>query len=262
MVKQKVVLSLALAFLLLSVTTAFSQVAPATQFYFPQVAVGESGGAAYETAYVLINPGSTAAQVTIEFFDDAGSPLSLEFFTVNDDNLGRQASVNISVAPNTTLAMSADNGVLPDRHTCLPLKTGSARVTSSVPIWGLSMFLLHSNCRGYTTSAVGVPPVTPSQQWTVFALRESVDVGIAVANPSDAAMTLTATLFDTAGVQLAQAPISLVPRGHTAKFTREMFPNVPPPFVGKIVITAATPFVMMSLYFDGTVMTSLPVFQP
>jgi hypothetical protein len=258
---------LAFALLLFGVTSAFPQVAPGMQFYFPQLALGAAGSQVYETAYILMNPGTTTAQVKLEFFDDAGNPLIAEFGALVDEDakFERKASVDLTVAPNATVGLSSDNSA-PDGRSHLPLQTGWTKVTSNVPIWPLSAFLVHPAQNGATISAVGVPPVTPSQQWTVFAVKDSenspVDIGIAAANPSDVAITLTATFFDPNGVQLAQSPISLAPRGHLAKFSGEMFPSVPVPFVGKIVVTSSTPFVMMSLFIDGAVMTSFPAFRP
>ena len=273
MVKRKAVVSMVLVFLILGANAAFSQVSPATLYYFPQLAVGQTGDYVYQTVYTLINPGTAAAQVKIEFCDDGGDPLSLEFKTLKDDSLGRKTSVDLTIPPNTTVAIYADNS-LSGGLSYDPLKTGWAKVTSSVPVWASSTFALNLLPgylgSGHTVSAVGVPPVTSSQQFTIFAFRDFpegepnpslTDVGVAVANPSDAAATLTATLFDINGVQLAQGPISLPPRGHTAKFTGEMFPTAPSKFAGKIVVTSATPFAMMNLLIEGTLMTSLPVFR-
>src|SRR5205814_9633722 len=111
---------------------------------------------------------------------------------------------------------------------------------------------------------------TSSQRSAVLAVRDFpggeptplvLEVGIAVANPSDAAAALTATLFDANGVQLAQVPLSLPARGHVAKFASEMFPTAPPKFTGKIVVNSSTPFVMMNLLIEGNVLASLPVFR-
>ena len=94
---------MALALLLFGTTAGFSQVTPGTLYYFPQLAVGQTGDVLYQTVYTLVNPGTAVAQVKMEFFDDGGTPLSLEFKTLSDDTFGTKTSIDLTLPANATL---------------------------------------------------------------------------------------------------------------------------------------------------------------
>jgi hypothetical protein len=261
-VSVKLFLSFAtLPLLLFGVTDALAQISPATVHYFPQVAAGVAGGTQYATIYSLTNLNSTAANVQMEFFGSNGGALNLQYFNaLTEAEIGTGSSFNLVVNPNATVAIYA--------FTEDALKTGWAKLTSSVPILGLSLFEFGytSNCPGRCTiSQVGVAPTQPLQQSHIFIVstpQEGTDTGFAVANPGDTAITITASMVDTNGTQISQQSFPLGPRAHIARFPRELFSNLPGDFVGRMVLNSSATYVVMSLFIEDGLMTSFPVYRP
>lgn len=257
--KGRLVCFTTLAFLVLGIVNGFSQVTPGTLVYFPQVAAGSAAGSKYFSIYSFINPGATTLQVRIEFFDSNGNPLNLQLqFTdgISETSLGTTAAADITIGPNATVLVFAQlDGTL---------RTGWARVSSSGPVWALCAFEFANASNGNTISTVGVPPTTTLQDATIFSvrdIRDQLDVGVAMANPSAAPITITATLFDSRGVQVSQVLVNLAARGHRALFTGELFPTIGSNFLGKVTFASTTPFAIMGLVLDGPLMTSIPVFR-
>ena len=251
---RKVVFLGVLAAMLLGATRGYSQVTPGTLFYFPQVAVGSGGGLQYLTLYAFSNPGATPLQVRVDLFDSSGNALDVEVIDLDGRPVGIVASANVVVPPNgiSGLVALSRGG----------LRTGWAKVTSS-GVWAMSAFLSFA-LNGAPISAVGVAPMTAHQELITAVTRDDpdgVDVGIAVANPSDSALVVTATLSDADGVQVRQTTLSLAPRGQRAIFSHELFPNTAGTFDGRITLTAPAAFTAMSLLLDGPLMTSLPIFR-
>jgi hypothetical protein len=237
-------------------STAFSQVAPSTLFYFPQVAAGESGGFRYISMYILSNPGATALQARLEFFGSNGNPLSLLLSDgITEQVISVSSVADVNILPNETriIIVGLDG----------PLTTGWTRISSSTPFWAASLFELHVT--GGPESSVGVPPSAPLQHVMIAAVRnigEGLNVGIAMANLSDAPAQITAALFNSSGLPGPQVTFTLPARGHRALFVSELFPTLAPVFFGKVTFSSSTPVIAMNLLFDETRMTSIPAFRP
>ena len=137
------------------------------------------------------------------------------------------------------------------------LKSGWARIRSQQPVVVNSTFgAIRED--GTVISDVGVAESELGTEFTIFAdTIGSNDTGVALTNPhDDDAVDIEMTLRDPAGVLVAQEMLHLEPRGHTALFVHQFFPDVPSirEFEGTVVFES----VAGAAAGDGAVMSQQP----
>ena len=206
---------------------------------FPHFADGEG----WSTQLILINPTDNTLSGTMQFYDRgsdavAAQPLSLQV----DDVTG-------STFPYTLPGKSARSFKTGGTGT---IKTGSVRATTigNQGVVGLVVFSYKSG--NITVTEAGVPALRSIavQRMYVEAApgseqsgANSVQSGIAIANPSAAAGTAQIELYDLNGVFTGLSTvITIPPSGQVAKFLNELpsFQSLPTPFRGILRVSSAS----------------------
>jgi hypothetical protein len=214
---------------------------------FPQIADGGGGASGgWRTTFVLANRSTTAANATISFFGDTGTPLSL--------------AVGGSPQTQTTLVVPALGVAQVQTQGGGPLTAGWALVQSDQNLSGIAIYGLLDGS-GNSVTEVGSPASLPLLSMSVFAQNgTTTSTGIALANPNNNPANVTLTLRDANSNQLSQTSVSIAAMGHLAEYANQMFSSLPPgEFEGKIDVISTQPLVGLTLRQRGSVFTSLPI---
>jgi hypothetical protein len=178
--------------------------------------VGTNGGSiahlatgnGWQTTFVLVNVGSSAAQVNLKFFDDNGSPLSLP---LSYPQIGG-GSANVAPVVNQVLAAGATLIVESAAPESDPAPTvGSAQLTSNGNVGGFVIF--RYNLDGQ--EAV-VPLENRNANAYILAFDNTGDIstGIAINSVATQVVNIPVTVRDVTGAQIATDTITLNPNGH------------------------------------------------
>jgi len=209
---------------------------PAT-YYFAHLAFG--GG--WQTTLTLVNYGPQTTTCTTTFFSDAGDPLNVPFAdetnSTRTDNLAGGAEVHLQT-------QSAEGGAL---------LTGWAKAQCSGPVKASLLYRLIDN--GVAKGEAGVNAMTaPATEFVSFAQTAT---GVAYANPSSEAATVTFTVLDVNGNQLGSKTITLQPNEHGAANIGPML-NLGS-FTGSVQIVSTQPIAVLLLNAEAyPVFSSLP----
>ena len=139
-------------------------------FFFPRLVEGQAGNINFSTLVVLENTSTSSAATTLDFFDEAGAPLTVEL-------AGEQP------ASSFTFTLTAgETRFLQTPGTTDPLQVGYARVTAPSGVSGLVIFTRQDS--GTTVSKTGVPA---SGVLTDFSVPVDTlgnnNIGVAIVNP-------------------------------------------------------------------------------
>jgi sugar lactone lactonase YvrE len=165
-----------------------------------------SGGDGWQTTFVLVNTGTSAAQFTLSFFNDqTGAPMSLPL-SFPQPNGGAD-----TVAPSVTqnLATGATRVIVSSG--AANLLTGSAQLTTAGHVSGFVIFR-HNN-----QEAV-VPLESRNARGYIIAFDNTngTATGIAVNAVSATQVNIPVTVRDSTGATIASDTITLNPNGHYA----------------------------------------------
>jgi hypothetical protein len=222
---------------------------------FAQMADGPFGsGKFFCTSFMLVNDSEQKATGSIAFYNNSGQPLTL---TLN--------GVAASSFPFTLLKGAQRRFTTSGGG---DWKVGWAMMLADQPVTGTCAFqILDDTQKVY--GDVGVSESVLGTKFTVFAdsIGTGVDTGLALVNPSATDINnLLLQLFDPSGKKLAEAPLTLNPMEHTARYLTEFFSNVAniQEFEGTIVITSMDnrKFGGLTLRLTGDLMTSFPMVVP
>ena len=164
-----------------------------------------SGGDGWQTTFVLVNTGTSAAQFTLSFFNDqTGAPLSLPF---TSPQLGGGQGVASSVtqiltagATRVIVSAGAEN-----------LLTGSAQLTTAGNISGFVIFR-HNN----QEAVVPLENRNAGGYIIAYDNTNGTATGIAVNAVSSGRTNIPVTVRDSTGATIASDTITLNPNGHYA----------------------------------------------
>ena len=165
-----------------------------------------SGGDGWQTTFVLVNTGTTAAPTTLSFLADQtgiAQPLPLTFPQGNIADM-TASSVTQTLAPGATLIIVSTGA--PD------LITGSAQLTTTGHVSGFVIF------RHNDQEAV-VPMESRNANAYVLAFdnTNSTATGIAVNSVSTSGqVSIPVVVRDDTGTQIAADLITMAPNGHYA----------------------------------------------
>ena len=180
-----------------------------------------ASGGGWKSSIYLTNLTSTAQTVTLNFYADDGSALTLPL-SVNGITVNPAASLTgQSIAANSTLLIESTSTALTDTH-------GWAEVLSTGSISGYEAF--HYTAPGANgAQSEGTVPlestfassfVLPYENENQFA----ASVALVNLNPN-AAITLTAAAYNANGQQLAIQPITIPKNGHKSALLTDLIPN-------------------------------------
>ena len=178
--------------------------------------VGTNGGSiahlatgnGWQTTFVLVNAGTGAAQVNLNFFDDNGSPLSLPL------SFPQLGGGSVSVAP-------AVNHLLPAGATLIV--ESAAPVSNPAPTVGSAQLTTNGNVGGFVIfryNLDGQEAVVPLENRDanayILAFDNTGDIstGIAINSVATQVVNIPVTVRDTAGAQIATDTIMIAPNGH------------------------------------------------
>jgi hypothetical protein len=172
--------------------------------------VGTSGGSiahiatgnGWQTTFVLVNTGTTAAQANLSFFADNGAPLALPLGTTT------AASVNQVIAAGASLIVQSAAPLSDPAPTI-----GSAQLTTNGHVGGFVIFRYNPN---------GQEAVVPLESRNAGAYVLAFDntsqtaTGIAVNGVSAQGVNIPVVVRDSTGAQIATDSIALAANGHLA----------------------------------------------
>lgn len=227
----------------------------------PQVAVGNFDAATkFSTIIQVVNTGTTSVTLSGNVFTQAGAASPINFRTsASDLATFRDTLPSRTLPPNGSIVLTADTDTSPN--------VGWGRITASNAVTVSTIFEVRDPTTNVLKSRVGVAPSPDNMEKFIIPRMRNVaaglDVGFALVNNGSTAASITATLFDSSGVQLGTRSISLAARGHTAQFAREFFSLTNEPAgtnFSFIVFESTTPaFSAVALAFEGLNQTSFPV---
>jgi len=246
----------AFVLVLLAAVVGFGQ----TTFYFPHIA----NGAGWKTTIFLTNPaaiGTATASGSITFWRDnpndptsAGTPYTISFV----DETGAPAS-----GGGATIAFQIAGG-----QTKKFTSTGTggyaggfAVVTANSVVSGTAVFSEFDQT-GKLIGEAGVPSGTAVTKQAIFV--DSIggyNVGLAFANPGNAAANVTLKLLNNSAVTVVSTTQILGANNHSSHFINELFPSTQiQPLAGTMQVTSDIPLPAIALRFDPSlsVFTTLP----
>ena len=180
--------------------------------------VGTSGGSVahiatgngWQTTFVLVNTGSSAAQMNLDFFDDSGAPLSLplSFPQSGGPAAALAPAVNQLLAAGATLIIQS---AAPESD---PAPTiGSAQLTTNGNVGGFVIFRYNPNGQ---EAVVPIETRNANAYLLAFDGTDGTATGVAINSVSNQAVNIPVVVRDDTGAQIATDTISLAANGHLA----------------------------------------------
>jgi len=199
---------------------------PGTTTTIPALAqVTAAGGAmahlavngGWQTTFVLVNTGTSAASATLNFYGDNGAPLPLPL-TFPQGAIASQSASTLTetIAPNASLWIQSTGSA------AAALVTGSAQLSTNGNVGGFVIFRYNTN---------GQEAVVPLESRNAPAYVIAYDntsgtaTGIAINNASAQPVNVPATLRDGNGNTVATGSIALNGNGHTSFVLATEFPQ-------------------------------------
>jgi streptogramin lyase len=165
-----------------------------------------SGGDGWQTTFVLVNTGTSAAQATLSFFaDQTGSPLSLPL------SFPQFGSGTTTMAPSVTRTLAAGATLLIVSSGSVNLLTGSAQLSTAGNVGGFVIF------RHNDQEAV-VPLESRNANAYILAFDNTggTFTAVAVNSVSTQAVNVPVIVRDDTGAQIATDTLNLSANGHAA----------------------------------------------
>jgi hypothetical protein len=188
-------------------------------------------GRGWQTQVILVNPGDDTLTGTVQFFNEGTVNAPAVPISLNVDGL-IASSFNYTIRPRSSVRLRTGG-------TSTSIRVGSVRASPSSGTRSPTGFLIFSWSNGVTTVTEGsVPAQRSSIAWRMFVETTeeignigSIQSGIAIANTSITAATVTAELTTLDGVVLGPSVFFTVPaNGHRSLFLADLFPQLDLPF--------------------------------
>jgi enterochelin esterase-like enzyme len=224
-----------------------------SSIYFPQLA----DGSGWTTSLILLNTSDAMQEGTLDFRDNNGLPL-----VIHQVEGATASSFKYSIPSGGLFRFQTDGSsegqktgwvrLIPDDMNYTPVGSG----------------VFSYNPANILVSESGIPSALSTTHARIFVdLTGKHDSGLAIANPSNSAASITIRAFQMDGVipvNVSQGSLSLAGLGHDAKFATQFFSDLPADFTGVLDIIASTPFAAItvrSLYNerDDFLLTTFPI---
>jgi hypothetical protein len=204
-------------------------------------------GNGYLTEIVLLNPGGSTLTGTAQFFSSDTSSTAPPL-AVNVDGVVA-SSFSYQIPPRGLVRK-----IVGDPN-AMTLQVGSARITPSGSLnspWVLEILDLRQHEVTVSETAFSaVPPGTALRMYVEssggFGSLASARTGVALANPSATATTVTMQIFGSDGTSAGTASVVLPGNGHLSRFIQALFPSLPLEFKGVMRLSANAPFSALSV---------------
>ena len=143
-----------------------------------------------------------------------------------------------------------------------PLKTGYAVLNCSAPVAAEVLYSANSSTGALLAEATVFSSPNATMAQLLADHRNGAQLGVAIANTSNAAVEIVIRALDSNETQVGQATVQLPAKGQVAKFLFELL-TLPPGFVGRVLISTNPANVgniyAIGLRLTGYVMTTIPV---
>ncbi|MGA2262565.1 MAG: carboxypeptidase-like regulatory domain-containing protein [Acidobacteriota bacterium] len=216
-----------------------------TALLLPLVWDGFYSAGIYKTAFLIFNISSTTANVTLNLTIPVTIP-------------GQGTGTSFSfppLAPGASIFLHTDGSGASG--------TGSATITSNVPVGAGGIFTLSDQLGAFKTEAgVGDSPVLTAMTLPVD-LTGQGDTGVGFFNPSGAATQLSFRILDADGLlTVPDTSVPLAAMGNIAEYVSMLFPGIGG-FRGSLVVTASPGVAAVTLRENRLPLayTTLPVFS-
>jgi hypothetical protein len=230
--------TLTLAFLALAGPISAQSTLP---YYFAHIAAGGP----WRTTFTLLNQTNAPVTCNTSFFSDTGAPLALPFN-------GASLSQTADTIPAGGLARRQT-----DAQPTAPTATGWAVAECSAPVAASALFRSYQGAVAQAEASV----FAMSSPATDFVTYADQATGVAYANPSKTAATITFTARDSTGALLATKNISLAAGAHGSQNLGPLLGLAT--FHGSITITSSVAILSLSLNAEAApIISSLPAGQP
>jgi len=167
-------------------------------------------GNGWQTTFVLVNTGTTAAQANLSFFADNGAPLSLPlgFPQAGTGTTTTAASVNQLIAAGASLIVQS---AAPQSD---PTPTiGSAQLATNGHVGGFVIFRYNPNGQ---EAVVPIESRNAAAYLLAFDNTSQTATGVAINSVSAQPVNIPVVVRNDAGAQIATDTISLAANGHLA----------------------------------------------
>lgn len=215
-----------------------------TTLLLPLVWDGFYTAGIYKTAFLIFNISPVTANVT----------LSLTI-PVTISNQGTGTNFSFSLAPGASTFLHTDGSGASG--------TGSATITSNVPVGAGGIFTLSDQLGAFKTEAgVGDSSVLTAMTLPVD-LTGQGDTGVGFFNPSGASTVLNFRILDADGLlTVPDTSVPLAAMGNIAEYVSMLFPGIGS-FRGSLVVTASPGVAAVTLRENRLPLayTTLPVFS-
>lgn len=165
-----------------------------------------SGGDGWQTTFVLVNTGTSAAPVTLSFFaDQTGAPLSLPL------SFPQSGDGTTTMASSYTQALAAGAMLMMVSEGAAQLLTGSAQLSSTGKVSGFVIFRHNGQ-----EAVVPLESRNANAYVIAFDNTKGTATGIALNAVSAGQVNIPVTVRDDTGTQIATDIITLAANGHYA----------------------------------------------
>jgi hypothetical protein len=165
-----------------------------------------SGGDGWQTTFVIVNTGTSAAQATLSFFSDmTGLPLSLPL------SFPQSGGGNVTMAPSVTQTLAAGATLLVVSSGAPQLLTGSAQLSTTGNVSGFVIFRHNGQ-----EAVVPLESRNASAYIIAFDNTSGTSTGIAMNAVSAQQVNVPVVVRDDTGAQIATDTITLAANGHEA----------------------------------------------
>ena len=175
--------------------------------------VGTTGGSlthvtyngGFITIFSLVNTGTTPADATLKFFDDAGGALPIPLTLPQSGSVLTASTLTRNLAPGASLVIRAQG------QDDLPTIAGSAQLTTNGNVSGFAIFIWKPFGQ---EASVPLETREPSSYFLAFDNTGGLATGLALANRSNQLTGVLVTFRDDNGGLLLETTIMLSPNGH------------------------------------------------
>ena len=198
---------------------------PGTLTTIPALAnVTNAGGAmahlaindGWQTTFVLVNTGQSAASATLKFFADNGNALSLPLTFPQGGSATSMATFTQSIPANASLWVQSAGSAN------AALQTGSAQLTTTGNVGGFVIFRYNTNGQ---EAVVPLESRGASSYIIPFDNTNGAATGVAISNASSQGVNIPLTLRDGNGNVLGTSSIALNANGHTSFVLGLQYPS-------------------------------------
>jgi hypothetical protein len=168
-----------------------------------------SGGNQWTTTFTLMNTGTTAANVALNFYDDHGNPLALPLTFPQGTPIETTATFTGVMQAGTVL-------VIQTAGLSNPLAVGWAELLSDGLVSGFGVFTDNVTAVQQQQAVVPLQNTNLPAYFLYFDNTNGYSTGVALANVSSQAATVTLVIRDDTGKLLTTQSIPLAAHGHTA----------------------------------------------